>query len=111
MHKTFEMNVVPKLGQAILYVRLSDVENLTITETLSLLEDLGYSPELRYSQWVSDPRQVTLYAFLKEESLPYGSTGEDSRLNDEYWALTEKIQPVGAVRYAWANHNQPAIAV
>jgi len=111
MQQTFQMNVVPKPGQAILYVRLSDVENLTIDDTLSLLQSLGYSPELRYSQWVADPKHITLYAFLKEESLPYGSTGENSQLNDEYWALTEKIQPVGAVRYAWANHDQPAIAV
>lgn len=70
MQQSFQMDVVPKPGQAILYVRLSDVENLTIAECLSLLQSLGYSPDLRYSQWATDPRQVTLYAFLKEETCP-----------------------------------------
>lgn len=106
MPQIFEMETVPSPGKALLYIRLSDVSNMSIAETLSLLQSLGYAPELRYLQWATDPQQVTLFAWLKEETLLYGSTGETSPLWAQYELLLEKIQPSGAVRYAWAEQNQ-----
>jgi len=106
MTQTFEMETVPSPGKALLYVRLSDVSNMSIAEALKLLQGMGYAPELRYVQWASDPKQVTLFAWLKEEALPYGTTGEASALWEQYELLLQKLQPVGAVRYAWAEHQQ-----
>ena len=106
MTQTFEMETVPSPGKALLYVRLSDVSNMSIAEALKLLQGLGYAPELRYVQWVTNPSQVTLFAWLKEETLPYGSTGEASSLWGDYELLLQKLQPAGAVRYAWAEHQQ-----
>ena len=106
MTQTFEMQTVPNPGKALLYVRLSDVSNMSIAEALKLLQGMGYAPELRYVQWASDPKQVTLFAWLKEETLPYGTTGETSLLWEQYELLLQKLQPVGAVRYAWAKHQQ-----
>jgi hypothetical protein len=106
MTQAFEMETVPSPGKALLYVRLSDVSNMSIADALKLLQGLGYAPELRYVQWASDPKQLTLFAWLKEETLPYGSTGETSNLWDEYELLIQKIQPSKAVCYAWAEHQQ-----
>lgn len=106
MSQTFEMKTVPDPGEALLYVRLSDVANMPICEALKLLESLGYAPELRYLQWATDPKQVTVFAWLKQETLPPGATGETLGLWDEYQMLVEKFEPAGAVRYAWAEHQQ-----
>lgn len=106
MTQTFEMETVPSPGKALLYVRLSDVSNMSIADALKLLQGLGYAPELRYVQWASDPKQITLFAWLKEETLPYGATGETSSLWEQYELLLQKLQPSGAVRYAWAEHQQ-----
>jgi len=106
MMQVFEMETVPRPGEAMLYVRLSDVKNMSIAEALKLLQSLGYAPELRYLQWATDSKQVTLFAWLKQEALPYGTTGETLHLWDEYESLLQKFQPAGAVRYAWASHQQ-----
>lgn len=106
MAQIFEMETVPAPGEALLYVRLSDVANMPICEAFKLLQSLGYAPELRYLQWATDPKQVTLFASLKHETLPYGTTGEMLSLWDEYHLLLEKFEPTGAVRYAWAEHEQ-----
>ncbi len=106
MAQVFEMETVPVPGEALLYIRLSDVANMSICEALKLLQSLGYAPELRYLQWATDPKQVTLFAFLKQEKLPCGSTGETLSLWDEYELLIQKIQPSKAVCYAWAEHEQ-----
>jgi hypothetical protein len=103
MAQIFEMEMVPAPGEALLYVRLSDVANMPICEVLKLLESLGYVPELRYLQWATDPKQVTLFAWLKQETLPCGTTGETLSLWDEYHLLLEKLEPPGAVRYAWSS--------
>jgi hypothetical protein len=106
MTQAFEMETVPSLGKALLYVTLSDVANMSIADALKLLKGLGYAPELRYVQWASDTKQVTLFAWLKEKTLPYGATGETCSLWEEYELLLEKLQPAGAVRYAWAEHQR-----
>lgn len=100
----FEMETVPAPGTALLYVRLSDVENMSIADALQLLHSLGYNPQLRYLQWATDPKQITLFALLKEEILPHGVSGEFSPLWNDYDLLLQKIRPAQAVRYAWADH-------
>lgn len=104
--QTFEMEMVPRPGQALLYVRLSDITNMLVADALKLLQELGYTPELRYLQSAADPKHIILFASLREEVLPAGTTGETLYLWDEYQLLIQKIQPSRAVRYAWAERQQ-----
>ncbi|MBD2122533.1 acyl carrier protein [Trichocoleus sp. FACHB-262] len=94
-----EMPVKPGPGQVLLYVVLSEVENMTISETLALLVEMGYQPELRYRQWKdeSSTLQTSLYAVLKDEQ--HGPTTE---IDSEY--LAEELETL------W-NHIQPDLAV
>lgn len=98
---TYEMPIVPKPGEVFLYVCLSEVKNMTVAETLTLLQEMGYSPELRYRQSKEDGK-VSLYALLKHEQHAadffIDSDHDSDHMADEWEALVMRIEPDLAVR-------------
>ena len=46
-----ELPIIPKVGEVFLAVELTAVQNMTVAETLKLLEGMGYNPTLRYRQF------------------------------------------------------------
>lgn len=95
-----EMPVKPGPGQVLLYVVLSEVENMTISETLTLLVEMGYQPELRYRQWADEKGalQTSLYAVLKDEQHDPTLEIDSEYLVEELETLWNHIQPDLAVR-------------
>ncbi|NJL42042.1 MAG: acyl carrier protein [Leptolyngbyaceae cyanobacterium RM2_2_4] len=92
-----DLPIVPKPGEVFLYVCLSEIQNMTVTEALSLFEKMGYAPELRYRQSKSD-NKVSLYALLKHERHDPESLIDSDYLADEWEALVQQIEPDTAVR-------------
>lgn len=92
---TLELPVIPKSGEVFLAVNLSAVENYTVAETLKLLEDMGYNPQLRYRQ--SKEGNISLYALLKHEQVDPEMLANTDYLGDELDALAEVIQPADAL--------------
>jgi hypothetical protein len=90
-----ELPVIPKSGEVFLAVNLSAVENHTVAETLKLLEDMGYTPQLRYRQ--SGDTSISLYALLKHEQVALEILVNTDYLGDELDALAEVIQPADAI--------------
>jgi hypothetical protein len=90
-----ELPVIPKSGEVILAINLSAVENHTVAETLKLLEEMGYTPQLRYRQLESS--QISLYALLKHERVEPEMLANTDYLGDELDALAEVIQPAEAI--------------
>ena len=84
-----ELNCVKpgaKPGQVILCVNLSKAGK--IDETLRVLTDLGYEPDLRY---VSLKSGVQVFAVVKDEQ--HAESVASSYLMDEWLALREKLDP------------------
>ncbi|WP_243146929.1 acyl carrier protein [Scytonema sp. UIC 10036] len=75
---------------------LSAVENMTVAETLNLLVQMGYSPQLRYRQ--AKDGNVLLYALLKHEHVEPEMLANTDYLGNELDALAEVIQPPDALR-------------
>ncbi len=90
-----ELPVIPKSGEVFLAVNLSAVENHTVAETLKLLDDMGYTPQLRYRQ--SGDSHISLYALLKHERVEPEMLASTDYLGDELDALAEVIQPADAI--------------
>lgn len=76
-------------------MNLSAVENMTVAETLKLLETMGYAPQLRYRQ--SKDGNISLYALLKHENVDPQMLITADYLGDELDALAERIQPADAI--------------
>jgi ribosomal protein S10 len=94
--ETLQMQVTPRPGEALLYVELTAVQNRSVDETLQLLIEMGYSPQLRYLQWAADPNRVSLFALLRQS--PYDPEIQgDNYLIDEFHRLCGVIQPEIAV--------------
>jgi hypothetical protein len=91
-----EMPIIPKPGEVFLYVSLSEVKNMTVTETIAMLEEMGYSPELRYRQSKEDGA-VSIYALLKHEQYDPDSIEGFYPLHSEWETLARKIKPTLAV--------------
>jgi hypothetical protein len=92
---SFELPTIPKPGEVFLAVNLTAVENMTVAETLQLLESMGYSPQLRYRQ--SPDGSVSLYALLKQERVDVEKLVNSDYLGEELDALAEVIQPPDAI--------------
>jgi hypothetical protein len=92
---SLELPVIPKPGEVFLAVNLSELENITVAETLKLLEAMGYTPQLRYRQ--STDGNVSLYALLKHEYVDLEMLANSGYLGDELDALAEVIQPTDAI--------------
>ena len=88
-----ELPVIPKSGEVFLAVNLSAVKNPSVPETLKLLEDMGYTPQLRYRQ--SRDGNISLYALLKHEQVEPEILVNTDYLGDELDALAEVIQQIG----------------
>ncbi|KYC36877.1 hypothetical protein WA1_45285 [Scytonema hofmannii PCC 7110] len=94
---SLELPVIPKPGEVFLAINLSVVENMTVAETLNLLEQMGYSPQLRYRQAQDGNSNVSLYALLKHEHVEPEMLINLDYLGDELDALAEVIQPADAI--------------
>ena len=90
-----ELPIIPKSGEVFLAVNLSAVENPPVAETLKLLEDMGYTPQLRYRQ--SRDGNISLYALLKHEQVDPEMLANTDYLGDELDAIAEVIQPTDAI--------------
>lgn len=92
---TLELPVIPKLGEVFLAVELTAVQNMTVAQTLKLLEDMGYNPSLRYRQF-SDGR-VCIYALLKHDFVDPEILQNSDYLGVQLDALAEVIKPTDAI--------------
>lgn len=92
---SLELPIIPKPGEVFLAVNLSAVENNTVAETLKLLGEMGYTPQLRYRQ--SKDGKVSLYAVLKHEQVEPEMLANSDYLGDELDTLAELIQPADAI--------------
>lgn len=90
-----ELPVIPKLGEVFLAVELTAVENMTVAQTLKLLEGMGYNPTLRYRQ-ILDGR-ISVYALLRYENVNPEILQNSDYLGEELDALAEVIQPADAI--------------
>lgn len=96
----YELPFPPKPGEILLYVELTQIENMSIGECLAMLQEMGYCPELRYRQWQSTDNQTLfgLFALLKHEDFdPDDVTYSSDCLIDEWEAIAVKIKPSIAV--------------
>ncbi|MBG1265664.1 acyl carrier protein [Nostoc sp. WHI] len=92
---TLELPVIPKPGEVFLAVELTAVENMTVVQTLKLLEDMGYNPTLRYRQ-IPDGR-ICVYALLRHENVDPEILQNSDYLGEQLDALAEVIQPADAI--------------
>ena len=83
-----KLDRLPKNGQVLLYIDFSYLTTRSIADALILLKEMGYKPDLRYSQ---EGENITLYAVLKDEQF----TSEMPRdyLADEWEKLVEAFLP------------------
>lgn len=83
---TYELQRIPRPGQLMMYIALSELKHMTIKDALTLLESMAYEPQLRYQD---TPDGVKLYALLRDEQFsPFERLADDYRV-DEKIALFE----------------------
>lgn len=92
---TLELPLIPKPGEVFLAVELTAVQNMTVAEALSLLEDMGYQPTLRYRQ-LKDGK-ISVFALLLHENVNPEVLQNTDYLGEELDALSEVIQPPDAI--------------
>jgi hypothetical protein len=90
-----ELPVIPKLGEVFLAVELNAVQNMSVAETLKLLDDMGYNPTLRYRQ--SKDGKVSVYALLRHEFIDLEVLQNSDYLGEELDVLASVIQPTDAI--------------
>ncbi|MBW4508406.1 MAG: acyl carrier protein [Scytonematopsis contorta HA4267-MV1] len=88
---SLELPTIPQAGEVFLAIDLTAVTNMTVTETLNLLQNMGYSPTLRYRQ--SKDGKVFVYALLKHEHVNPEILQNSDYLGEELDALAELIEP------------------
>jgi hypothetical protein len=95
----YELSLPPKPGEVLLFVELSRVENMTIAECLTMLELMGYQPELRYRQWndADSIQHVGLFALLKREICDPQMLVNSDYMIEEWSELAQLIKPSTAV--------------
>ncbi|UIE36022.1 hypothetical protein [Leptodesmis sichuanensis] len=91
--KALKMRPGARPGQIILGIDLSEVEHPS--QVLSLVEHLGYDPQLRYLELNIG---LHILAVLKDEQHDPMVMIDDDYLMDEWEALTGQITPSTAVR-------------
>jgi hypothetical protein len=89
----------PAPGETFLFVELSLVSNMTITDCLILLRERGYNPELRFEPVLQENGSITvrLFALLREGVCSTDLVGTSPYL-DDWEKLSELIEPNMAVR-------------
>jgi len=92
---TLELPVIPRPGEVILAIELNAVQNMTVAQTLKLLEGIGYKPTLRYRQ--SQDGSISVYAVLKHENIDPLILKNSDYLGEELDKLAELIQPNDAI--------------
>jgi hypothetical protein len=97
-----EMPIIPKRGEIMLYLSLSEIENMTPWEALKLAESLDFKPELGYRVWQENSvQQVGIYALLHYEQRDFDSGLEPDYLERELEVLWT-IQPSIAIHFAYS---------
>lgn len=92
---SLELPIIPKPGEVFLAVNLSAVQNMTVAETLKLLTEMNYTPQLCYRQ--SKDGNVSLYALLKHEQVDPEMLANSDYLGNELDTLAEVIHPADAI--------------
>ena len=82
----YRLQIIPKPGQFLMYVDLSAIASRSVDETLNLLEQMGYEPQLRYQETQAGLR---LYALLRDEQLDPTQSIDDHHRLEERLALYE----------------------
>jgi hypothetical protein len=82
----YRLEQIPKSGQLLMYVELTAIKGKSISESLALLEAMGYEPQLRYLD-LNDG--LHLYALLRDEQLDPAQLIDDNYRLDERIALFE----------------------
>jgi hypothetical protein len=99
---SYEMQVSPDPGQLLLYIDLTELAKYRpIAEGIKQLELMGYTPQLRYSQWQDDSGipQVSLFALLKDT---HGILHDpDEEIGLEADTLHEAFPESMVVRCSW----------
>jgi hypothetical protein len=80
-----QVQIVPKPGQLLMYVELSEIKKKSIDETIDMLEAMGYAPTLRY--WLAPQGILSLYAVLRVEQHDPLLKIPDDYYQDEMMAL------------------------
>lgn len=95
----FELPLPPQPGEVLLYVELTQVQNMTIAQCLTMLQEIGYRPELRYRQWqdADGKPQFGMFALLKHEQHEQDFLVDSDYLLDEWEAIATRIEPSTAV--------------
>jgi hypothetical protein len=83
-----EMQQIPKVGQILWYIDLSQIRSRSVSQTLELLESLGHQPQLRYQE---TKQGLKLFALLKDEQTDSGVVIEDEYLVDQRLVLYEAL--------------------
>lgn len=85
-----QIQLQPRPGQWLLYIDLFEIKSRSVTDTLTLLEQMGYMPQLRY---LETERGLNLYALLKDEQHDPTQPINDEYGFDELMALYNALQP------------------
>ncbi len=85
-----QIQLQPKPGQWLLYIDFSEIKSRSVTQTLTLLEQMGYVPQLRY---LETEQVLNLYALLKDEQHDPTQPINDRHGFDELMALYDALQP------------------
>jgi hypothetical protein len=95
----YEISLPPKPGEVLLFVELSRVENMTIAQCLTMLELMGYKPELRYRQWqdAAGIEHIGLFALLRHEICDPQMLIDSDYMLEEWSAIAQQIKPSTAV--------------
>jgi hypothetical protein len=83
-----QMQRIPKAGQILWYVNLSEIHSRSVSETLELLESMGHQPQLRYQETKDG---LNLFALLRDEQADPAAAIDDEYLIDQRMALYEAL--------------------
>jgi hypothetical protein len=81
-----QMQRIPKAGQILWYIDLSQIQSRSVNETLELLESIGHQPQLRYQE---TKEGLKLFALLRDEQTNPATVIDDEYLIDQRLALYE----------------------
>ncbi len=83
-----QMQRIPKAGQILWYVDLSQIQSRSVNETIELLESMGHQPQLRYQE---TKEGLKLFALLRDEQADPATVIDDEYLIDQRLALYEAL--------------------
>ncbi len=83
-----QMQRIPKAGQILWYIDLSQIQSRSVNETIELLESMGHQPQLRYQE---TKEGLKLFALLRDEQADPVAVIDDEYLIDQRLALYEAL--------------------